>query len=289
MVSNAIKSNIRSSKMAAGSHFVKKKLLIDLKWREMRSKVIFGHFGKQNKDAYIDLKWREIRSKVIFGHPKWSPASILWKKSCVLILNSQKCDREWFSVIQNGRQQPFGENKIKVAYWSEMTRTAIKNDFRSSKMAAGSHFMKKKHIDLKLWEMWLKVIFGHPKMATDNHIIKKLIIRVAFGHFVKTKVAYWSEPIESDFRWSKMDQIGVSKMAVGGHLRKCLNRCHFVKEMRIDLKWREMRSKVIFGHPKCSHFDWPAAILWIIFQKSDQKWLSFIQNGHFLKKMKKKM
>ena len=41
-----------SSKMATGSHFVKKKLRIDLKWREMRSKVIFGH-------------------------PKWPPATIL--------------------------------------------------------------------------------------------------------------------------------------------------------------------------------------------------------------------
>ena len=40
---NAIATYFRSSKMASGSHFVKKKLRIDLKWREMRSKVIFGH------------------------------------------------------------------------------------------------------------------------------------------------------------------------------------------------------------------------------------------------------
>ena len=25
----------------------------------------------------IDLKWREMRSKVIFGHPKWPPDAIL--------------------------------------------------------------------------------------------------------------------------------------------------------------------------------------------------------------------
>ena len=27
----------------------------------------------------IDLKWPEMRSKVIFGHPKWPPATILSK------------------------------------------------------------------------------------------------------------------------------------------------------------------------------------------------------------------
>ena len=41
MARNAIKSDFQSSKMAA-DHFVNK-LCIDLKCREMRSKVIFGH------------------------------------------------------------------------------------------------------------------------------------------------------------------------------------------------------------------------------------------------------
>ena len=42
MARNAIKSDFRSSKMVASSHFVKKKKLhIDLKWREMRWKVIY--------------------------------------------------------------------------------------------------------------------------------------------------------------------------------------------------------------------------------------------------------
>ena len=31
--------------------------------------------------------------------------------------------------------------KIKVAYWSEMARNVIESDFRSSKMAAGGHFV----------------------------------------------------------------------------------------------------------------------------------------------------
>ena len=40
-------------------------------------------------------------------------------------------------VIQNGRRQPFCENKIKLAYCSEMVRSAIEIHFRSSKM--GGH------------------------------------------------------------------------------------------------------------------------------------------------------
>ena len=47
MTRNAIESEFQTSKVADGSHFVKhlkkKKLRIDLKWPEMRSKVNFEH------------------------------------------------------------------------------------------------------------------------------------------------------------------------------------------------------------------------------------------------------
>ena len=33
------------------------------------------------------------------------------QKNCVLIWNGEKCDCKWFSVIQNGRQQPLFEEK----------------------------------------------------------------------------------------------------------------------------------------------------------------------------------
>ena len=41
-----------------------------------------GHFETKfpKKKLRIDLKWREMRSKVIFGHPKWPPAAILQTK-----------------------------------------------------------------------------------------------------------------------------------------------------------------------------------------------------------------
>ena len=46
----------------------------------------------------IDLKWREMRSKVIYGHPKWPPAAILWvynKKTWKLCIDL-KCEKKWF-------------------------------------------------------------------------------------------------------------------------------------------------------------------------------------------------
>ena len=72
MARNALESDFRSSKMVAGSHFVKKKKLsIDVKWREMRSKGIFGHpkwppAAILQTKLSIVVKWREMRSKVIF-------------------------------------------------------------------------------------------------------------------------------------------------------------------------------------------------------------------------------
>ena len=57
-----------------------------------------------------------MRLKVNFGHPKWPTAAILSKKS----------------------------PKNKVEYRSEMVRNAIETEFRTSKMGAGSDFVKNK-------------------------------------------------------------------------------------------------------------------------------------------------
>ena len=79
-------------------------------------------------------------------------------KSCILIWNGEKCDRKLFLVIQNGRRQPFYEQNQKLSI-------DLKCDW-SSKMAAGSHFVKKKsklRIALKWREVRSKFIFGHPK------------------------------------------------------------------------------------------------------------------------------
>ena len=144
---------------------------MDLKWPEMPSKVNFGH-----PKWPINLKWPQMRSKVIFRHPKWPPK----KKNSISIWNGQKCDRKWISDIQYGRRQPFCQKfpqkfklrinlkwpemrskvkfghpkwptsailskiskKIKVAYRCEIDRNEIQSEFRTSKMADGSHFVK---------------------------------------------------------------------------------------------------------------------------------------------------
>ena len=86
---------------------------------------------------------------------------------------------------------------------SEMARNAIESEFRTSKMADGSHFVKnfqkkiKLRIDVKWPEMRSKVKFGHPKWPTSA-ILSKIpkIIKVAY------RCESW---IKSYFQTSKMD------------------------------------------------------------------------------------
>ena len=101
--------------------------------------MIFSHpkwppaaiLWKKKKKLGIDLKWREMRSKVIFGHPKWLPAAILWTKIKVaywseMARNAIESDFQSFKMAAGSH---FVKKIIKVAYWSEMARNAIENDF----------------------------------------------------------------------------------------------------------------------------------------------------------------
>ena len=42
-----------------------------------------------------------------------------------------KCDRKWFSGSNMAAGSNFVQKKLKVAYWSEMARHAIKSDIQS--------------------------------------------------------------------------------------------------------------------------------------------------------------
>ena len=70
------------------------------KWFSFIQNVRCSHFVKflkKTSKLCIDLKWREMWLKAIFGHPKWPLAAILWrKKSCILIWNGEKCDQKPF-------------------------------------------------------------------------------------------------------------------------------------------------------------------------------------------------
>ena len=77
----------------------------------------------------IDQKWSEMQSKVIFVHPKWPP-----KKNNKILYRSEMARIAIESEFQTS----------KMADRSEMARNAIKSDFRKSKMSAGGHFVKNK-------------------------------------------------------------------------------------------------------------------------------------------------
>ena len=142
--------------MAAGVHFennLKKKSWVLIwngeicirKWFSVIQngrRQPFCEFFKKTSKLYIDLKWREMRSKVIFGHPKWPKSDFqnghrrpFWKKiqkqSWILIWNGEKCIRKWFSVIQNVRRSHFVKFKKKTSKlridlkWREMWLKAI--------------------------------------------------------------------------------------------------------------------------------------------------------------------
>ena len=138
-----------------------------------------------------------MRSKVNFEHPKWPTGTILSKlskKSCVSILNAQKCDQNLFFDIQNVRRQPLCQQfqtKIKVAYRSEIARNAIKSEILTSKMGAGCHFVKR-----NLKKSWVS-IWNDQKCDKDfqngrrqpfckkNHKIKIMGRQVSSCYFVQ--------------------------------------------------------------------------------------------------------
>ena len=184
MARNAIESDFRSYKMAqyiqngGRRPFWKTKLK---KSFEMHSKVIFGnpkwyagsHFVNNifKQKLRIDLKWWEMWSQVICGHPKWPQAAILWKKIKVAY---------WSEMTRNAIKSDYRSSKMaagshfvknKVAYWSEMTRNAIESDFRSSKMVAGSHFVNKIKNWVLIWNG--EKCDWSSKMAAGSHFVKK--------------------------------------------------------------------------------------------------------------------
>ena len=156
----------------------------------------------------MDLKWPEMRSKVNFGHPKWPTSAILSKIS----------------------------KQIKVAYRSEMARNAIESYLRTSKMAAGGHFVKnKKKSSIWIWNgqkchrKWISDIQNgrsiwngqkcDPKWFPDiqngrrkKNLYRFEMARIAIkSEFQKSKMADRSEmprnAIESEFRTSKMADV----------------------------------------------------------------------------------
>ena len=118
----------------------------------------------------------------------------------------------------------------KILYWSEMARIAIESEFRKSKMADRSE-MARNTIESE---------FRTSKMAAGSHFVKK---------FIKIKYLYWSKNgHKCDPKWIWDIQNGLRQPFCQKFPKKI--------KLCIDLKWPEMRSRVIFGHPK-----WPPAAI----------------------------
>ena len=77
------------------------------------------------KKLRIDLKWPEMRSKVICGHPKWPPVAIL--PFCQKIKKKIPYGSE---MARNAIESEFRTSKM--ADQSEMARNAIQNGRRKT-------------------------------------------------------------------------------------------------------------------------------------------------------------
>ena len=110
MTRNAIKSYFRTSKMTDRSEMVKNTIESDFQTSKMATEK--------------KMKWPELLSKVNFRYPKWT-TNIKWPEmQSKVIFEHQKCP------------------PAAILYLSKMARNAIKSEFRTSKMADGSHFVK---------------------------------------------------------------------------------------------------------------------------------------------------
>ena len=111
----------------------------DLEWK---NHIDFGA-NRKNQNG----RRRPFCENTIEGGPyRFWQKSESKQKSCILIWNGEKCDRKWFSC-GHPKWPPAAilskfPKQNKVAYRSEMARNAIESEFRTSKMADVSHFVK---------------------------------------------------------------------------------------------------------------------------------------------------
>ena len=166
------------------------------------------------------MKWPEMRSKVNFGHPKWPTAAILSKfskkKSCVSVLNGQKCHWKWILDIKNEDRRTFCKKskvnfghpkwataaimskiskKHKVAYWSEMARNAIKSEFRTSKII---HKIK---IVVLIWNgmKWFLDI----QDGTSGHFFKNICKKSCASNLNNVRTDCWPTTIWYQFTFGQ--------------------------------------------------------------------------------------
>ncbi len=73
-----------------------------------------GHFGKNNGKLLVDLKCREMQTKMNFGHKmaagchfEMAASGYFEKKKCFVRLSEMARKAKMISDLQNGHQWPF--------------------------------------------------------------------------------------------------------------------------------------------------------------------------------------
>ena len=210
------------------------------------------------------------------------------KRSYVSIWNGMKCDRKWFSDIQNGRRRPFCQKIIKmnkVPYGSEMARNAIESEFRTSKMADRSEMARNAiQSDFRTSKMAAGIFFNSVLIWNGQNCDRKWISEIQNGRSIwngqkcvknfqkkKSCISIWNG--------QKCDRKWISDIQNGRRQPICQK---FHTQIKVAY-WSEMARNVIKSEFRTSNIT-KIKIVVLIWngKKCDTKWFLDIQNGYHL-------
>ena len=117
---------------------------------------------------------------------------IFWRKSDfqngVLISNGEKCDKKWFSVIQNGRREPFCEKKKKklciYLKWPEMRSKVIFGYPKSVSLFAPIHMKSWPKVKLGQSYYLIQFVFFYPYLAPKYIFCPYLALLAYIYHYL---------------------------------------------------------------------------------------------------------
>ena len=140
------------TKMARKGEKCKKKLISDFQNGRRRP------FWEKKWKLRFHLKWREMQTKMNFGHPKWPPAAILWKKMKVAF---------WSEMARNANKSEFQTSKMATGGHFEKRMNHLSTIFEGAGHLIYDSILfymfqdlcNKIVLDLA-WK-WCRFVFGH--------------------------------------------------------------------------------------------------------------------------------
>ena len=177
-----------------------------------------------------------MRSKVNFGHPKWPTAAILSK------ISKLGKDAYRSEMAKNAIKSDFGHQKCvpaAILYLSEMARNAIESEFRTGFKLRSSNLTHTLLIQISRTSSIIDIVVPSKMAACD--------------HFVKT---FKKKSCISIWNGQKCERKWISDIKNGRRQPLCQK--FPKKNLHIDLKVPEIRSKVNIGHQNGRR--WPFCI-----------------------------